>query len=179
MKKNSYIFKVLLIVLFMCILMLNACTNNIPSSETQKHSSDKPGIDTSDQQDNDKVKVYDEDITIQYVTGGLIRQYKPKKIINIPSNTNGGESIVIMISANVNLNTLTISELSWTQGKFELGEVLFEKESMSTDEVIFIRIPIEGIMNFKSISYSNTEGKQINLFIHKKDIDGALFIGKY
>ena len=58
MKKNSYIFKVLLIVLFMCILMLNACTNNIPSSETQKHSSDKPGIDTSDQQDNDKVKTY-------------------------------------------------------------------------------------------------------------------------
>jgi hypothetical protein len=181
MKENKNLFRnvVVLAILIISIFALNSCTNNLSSSTIQSDVSEPTDIDLSYQQYKDDSQIYNGDIMIKYVTGELIRQYKPKKIINIITNTQETESAIIMITPNIEISNFRISKLNWTQGEFEVGEVLFEKEQLSTAEPIFIKIPIESVMNFKSISYTNIEGKQINLFIHKKESDGSLFVGKY
>ena len=165
--------------LILCISYLSSC--NI--SDIKKESGSNTTYDQIIEYDqtNESILPFDNniEISIQYATANLIRNYKPARIIDLSSDSSEEDSIIIMVSSKAEIYNFSVYELDWINGKFLAGDILYTEESISPEEKLFFKMSVNGIMNFSGLSYADLNGDKKTLFIHRSDINGDLFVSKY
>lgn len=177
MKTQHYLFlckKLLLLALVFCLCTFYGC-----GTAPNKHEFD-PQDKGNELSQTKNLLLYDDDnISVQYVTGELIRKHRPTKIINISPELSKNNAVLVMVTIKSKINCLSVYELHWTNGDFKSGDILYTVEQSSSDDKLFWQINFSGDMAFKGLSYVDIDGNVKNIFMHKSDINGKLFISKY